>query len=228
MQLVPLRRPDEVREHPAHPDQEGQDPQRQRERREVLDEVAPGAAGEHGALDRAAVDAEHAVELACERQGGSDEGHDAVCPDEQPMPGEDASERCHGPSGRGHPRPAPLERKERDGNNEDDDRELRPRVEGQRHPEQREQVVPGRRRRERRLDREHRPEECRVGGDLGEQKRGKNDPGEADREHSDQVCGPEPSGDPPRKQERGYAGRGHDPGVRDVCQVEIVRHEPCR
>ena len=87
-----------------------------------------------------------------------------------------------------------------------------------------EQVVASRRGGDRRLHREHGPDERRVRRDLGQQERREQDPRHHDREQGDGVRDPAPSGHPSRKQVGRDAGRRHDPGVQRVRGPEAVLH----
>ncbi len=121
--------------------------------------------------------------------------------------------------------PAELVGDERDREDEDEHDELRASEERESQPEQGEDVVSPGRGIDRSRSGEHRPQKCRIGRDLGREERGVDGPRQADREHADEVGGPEPPCHAAGEQEGRNARRAHDPGVRDVHIVEVSRNE---
>ena len=111
---------------------------------------------------------------------------------------------------------------------EDEDEELRPGERRERDPEQGEHVVQDARYDRRALQREHRPEEGRIGRDLGEQEGREDDPGHAHREQRDEVGGGASVSDAACEEEGGHRRGGHDVRVQDVRRVQRRRHVPVR
>ena len=213
-------RTQEVREQPGHPDDERQDPEPERQRRDVL-ERASGRRRRARAAPRARRDRSRARARSCRapRARRAPATSAAYTPASTTV----AAHRLPHPARR-----APELERERSrpaATTSSSSNCVRANT-ASADPEQREHVVPARRRGDRELDREHGPEERRIGGDLGEQERREDDPRQADREQRDAYATQPPAGHAAREQERRDAGRAHHPGVHRVRVVRAVGHEP--
>ena len=121
---------------------------------------------------------------------------------------------------------AALEGEQHDGENGEQDDELGPCEHGQGDAEQGQAVVPPRRVVARDLQCVHGPEERRVGGDLGQEERGEDEPRHAEGGDGDEPGGRGASAHAAHEQVGRDARRADHERVQEVCRVERVGHEP--
>ena len=122
---------------------------------------------------------------------------------------------------------AALEREEHDREDDEQDDELRPCEHGEGDAEQGQHVVPPRRIVARQLQCVYGPEERRVGGDLGQQERGEDEPRHAEGRNGGEPGGSGASAHAAHEQVGGDARRADHERVQEVRRVERVGHELC-
>ena len=203
-------RPDEGCDQPCRGDDERQDREPEREHRDMVEDRASDPAGHEMPVHRLAVDAERAPDVPGGDERDRESGEHRVGPREDPVTAEHSTAVVQDEDHRG-----------------DDQQchELRARQHCERDPEQSQHVVPVRRARGRRLQREHRPQERRICRDLGQEERRVDDPRHEHGEQRHQVGDPLRAGHPACEQEGGDRRGAHHPGVDRVGPLEVVRHE---
>ncbi len=208
-----------VRQQPCNAADEGEHSERERERRQMLDERPGDAGGKQLFVLRVpAVDPGQAREPSRDAKSQSADGDRRGNDGEQVVPLKQAADAAL--------TAAQLVPDHRHRKNDQEPEQLSPREVRDDDRHEGEQVVPPGRRHGRALHRKERPDRRRVRRDLGHHHGRKDDPRHDDGEHRGEARSPDPSGDPACQEERRNARGGHDPRIGEMDGVDVVRYQP--